>query len=259
MTLKPSVRQILLGKKKLWDLDAIFTDAWYSLHPSAARISSATIDTGVSQLTDVSGNNYTATQGTGTNQPAYQATGFNGFPSLSFDGTNDLLSFSIPQKYNQVVIAVVDTTNLQAETRTFMFCNFTSSQPLLLLSGSSNYRPAIFTNAFTAIQDLTIQDRAIFFWQIGGNGTGFNRTDVNASRLISSAHALSPISTFTSIGRNGGQDPNMRLSELVVLDNPSQDTIDRVHGIFAHRWWRLANLAVPLPSTHPYFLNPPTR
>ena len=46
----------------------------------------------VSQMNDLSGNGFNATQSTANNQPTYQATGFNGKPTLYFATTDSLLS-----------------------------------------------------------------------------------------------------------------------------------------------------------------------
>ncbi len=46
----------------------------------------------VSQVNDLSGNGFHATQGTANNQPTYQATGANGKPTLSFDTTDSITS-----------------------------------------------------------------------------------------------------------------------------------------------------------------------
>ena len=60
-----------------------------------ASLSSMTFNAGtVSQINDLSGNGFHATQGTANNQPTYQATGFNGRPTLSFDTTDSLLSLA---------------------------------------------------------------------------------------------------------------------------------------------------------------------
>jgi hypothetical protein len=48
----------------------------------------------VSQVNDLSGNGFHATQATANNQPTYQATGFNGRPTLLFD-TNDSITSSV--------------------------------------------------------------------------------------------------------------------------------------------------------------------
>ncbi|HET9954099.1 MAG TPA: hypothetical protein VFQ61_06330 [Polyangiaceae bacterium] len=52
-----------------------------------------TVATGVSQLLDQSANFYTLTQATATNQPVTSATGLNGRFCLSFDASNDYLSY----------------------------------------------------------------------------------------------------------------------------------------------------------------------
>lgn len=46
----------------------------------------------VSQINDLSGNGFNATQGTANNQPTYSATAANGKPRLAFDTTDSLLS-----------------------------------------------------------------------------------------------------------------------------------------------------------------------
>jgi hypothetical protein len=48
----------------------------------------------VSQINDLSGSGFHSSQGTANNQPTYQATGFNGRPTLSFDTTDHLLSLA---------------------------------------------------------------------------------------------------------------------------------------------------------------------
>jgi hypothetical protein len=47
--------------------------------------------TGVSQWDDISGNGNHLTQASGTAQPTFEAGGYNGQPSLLFDGTNDYM------------------------------------------------------------------------------------------------------------------------------------------------------------------------
>jgi hypothetical protein len=45
-----------------------------------------------SQWNDLSGGSRNATQGTAAQQPVYSATAYNGFPGITFDGTNDNLA-----------------------------------------------------------------------------------------------------------------------------------------------------------------------
>lgn len=251
-------------RSNLWDLD-VFSSAeltvWLSLHPNASRTSAITIATGVSAVTDVSGNGYTTTQANATQQPAYLSTGFNGFPAINFDGSDDNFALNaIPQSYNQAVFAVIDTTNLAGGDRVLLNRTNPADPAAYLGLSTGSYRPAIFWNDSRAAQTSDVRRQALFFWQIGGNGTGFNRTNIDAQNLVSQANTQTGISTWTFINSHFGfQQSNIRLSELIMINNPSQDTIDRVHGILAHRWWRLAGQPVPLSSGHPYFSTPPTR
>lgn len=59
--------------------------AWY-------RADAVTLVSGnVSQFTDLSGNGYHLTQASGANRPLFEAAGYNGQPSIKFDGANHWL------------------------------------------------------------------------------------------------------------------------------------------------------------------------
>ena len=70
--------------------------AWYA----ADVASSITIETGVQQWSDLSGNGRHLIQNTTNNQPAHNSVSVNGKPTVTFDGTNDRMAttatFSIP-------------------------------------------------------------------------------------------------------------------------------------------------------------------
>jgi len=71
---------------------------WYD----ATVASSVAIQTGVQSWGDLAGSMGAATQDTTNNQPAYGSVTLNGKPTITFDGTNDLLrtsTFSLPQPY----------------------------------------------------------------------------------------------------------------------------------------------------------------
>jgi len=73
-------------------------EAWYA----ADVTSSITIGTGVQQWSDLSGKGRNLIQNTTNNQPAYNSVTLNGKPTITFDGTNDLLqsaAFAFNQPY----------------------------------------------------------------------------------------------------------------------------------------------------------------
>lgn len=68
-----------------------------------------TIGTGVSQWSDLSGNSNHLVQATGASQPAFLSSdsSFNGFPSISFDGTDDELISSGTWVYGNFTLYMV--------------------------------------------------------------------------------------------------------------------------------------------------------
>lgn len=62
--------------------------AWYDFSDS----STLTLDTGITSVSDKSGNGLTATESTGANQPLLVASARNGLSAADFDGSNDKLT-----------------------------------------------------------------------------------------------------------------------------------------------------------------------
>jgi hypothetical protein len=84
--------------------------AWYDAQNTSSIILNGLT---VSQWNDQSGHGYNAVQGTAAYQPTYNATGLNGYPALTFNGTNNYLQLSIPtgQFPTAVSCAYVVTAN----------------------------------------------------------------------------------------------------------------------------------------------------
>lgn len=78
-------------------------EAWYD----ASVASSVTIQTGVQQWADLSGNGRHLIQNTTNSQPAYNSVTLNNRPTITFDGSNDSLrssAFTISQPFTYFVI-----------------------------------------------------------------------------------------------------------------------------------------------------------
>ena len=69
---------------------------WYDVANTAAMTFNGSV---VSQINDLSGNGFHATQTTANNQPTYSATAANGKPRLAFDTTDSLLSSATVADY----------------------------------------------------------------------------------------------------------------------------------------------------------------
>jgi len=95
--------------------------------------------TSISQWNDMSGNNNHLTQSDASKQPLLESNSLNGYPIVKFDGVNDNLKTMIAQAItNQVTI--------------FIVLNNTSSNPVFIYDGGSNYLSMIYVSNKLYIQ-----------------------------------------------------------------------------------------------------------
>jgi hypothetical protein len=129
----------------------------------AANTSSLTFNgSTVSQMNDLSGNGFHATQGTANNQPTYQAAGFNGKPTLFLD-TNDYLSSA----------ATMGDLFLTPTTSPNFVCVMACYMPTLELSGSVMMSSVPNTDG----------DRLYFISHFAGSNVIFDTARVSGGRL----------------------------------------------------------------------------
>jgi len=108
--------------------------AWYDA-ADAATITDAGAGA-VSAWSDKSGNGFTASEA--TNRPTTGTRTINGLNTLDFDGTNDILSSSLPaDDFSQVVFAVVETDSI-ANIRTILGANNTGGFCLRIQNATGN-------------------------------------------------------------------------------------------------------------------------
>jgi len=160
---------------------------------NAANTSSMTFNgSTVSQVNDLSGNGFHATQATANNQPTYQATGFNGRPTLLFDATDSITSSATIADY-----FLTPTTNPTFVV--FMACYM----PLIADSGT-----IIFGS------DAQANGRVFFNSHFGGSSLIFDTVNVSGGRLLAGSqtntgwttpHILTAyrIGAAMSVRRNG--------------------------------------------------------
>jgi len=228
----------------------------------------------VSQWDDKSGNGRNVSQATAAQQPTFVSNGLNGKPTISFDGTNDIL-------LNQNA-GSVGVTNISM----FMVTRYVAGV------GSNDIPMGIGqTNQTGAVR--------VFYRASGGNTQGFAgwARDVLTSSLstdIGGVHhifeVVQPNSTTVNLFRDGtagtgnpytisfgGTVPvnfngfsigslqgasvgtyysNIQTSE-VIISYTALSTTDRqkIEGYLAWKWGLVANL----PVSHPYKTYPPAR
>lgn len=129
----------------------------------AASLSSLTFNgSTVSQVSDLSGNGYHATQGTANNQPTYQAAGFNSKPTLSFDTTDSLLSSATVADY---------------------FLTPATSPTMVLVMAC--YMPTVASSGGVVFgSDAQANGRVYFNSHLSGTSTTFDTVNASGGRLL---------------------------------------------------------------------------
>lgn len=259
-------------RNSLWDFDVFNTSElafWMSLSSTATRTSTISYGTNVSGIADVSGNARNLSQSTGTAQPQYQATGFNGLPAIYFDGGDDSLqtsaNFPITGNPNFTVIALYrnDTGGFRS------LLGWGDGTVSLALSGT-------YDDGSLASYAYAGGNSFFFASQPAATGLIYAYTKpagiISGSNLFVNGSSITPSSASTNtpniasrplvIGKLANLAFFFRglLMELIIFNKVlSTDERQRAEGILAHRWYRLAGQSVTLPSNHPYFSTPPTR
>ncbi|MFM6669133.1 MAG: hypothetical protein ACKPJO_03205 [Dolichospermum sp.] len=237
--MRPSTRLVVLGRKLLTPAQ-ISTDLWLDAADSSTIILNGST---VSQWRDKSGNGRHATQATAANQPAYQATGLNGRPTIGFDGTNDALlsSFSLALPATVIVVFRINayksfgviygnaTTNtLGLHSSNAALYNF-DAIAVRTLSTTLNTTPMMVASTWSSNQ---IQSHVN-----GGNAFTFSTSNPNFTGLVIGDASV------------GSQTLNGSISEIVITSANRQ----LIEGYLAWKWELTANL----PDNHPFKFNPP--
>lgn len=219
----------------------------------------------VSQWNDKSGNNRHATQATAANQPTYSATGLNGKPTLTFDGSSDNLQATIPSLANQNNISFFVVTQI-----------LTRKYGVFLSSGGVGGTPGVRWGLFGqgnltadglgwagAGADINLGNGSLVpintpyqsvytktptQWQILLNGSTIS--SVNDTSFPTSTWSL-----FVGSEIAGAYQANALASEIIIIGGILSTTDrQRLEGYLAWKWGLEANL----PANHPFRNTPPT-
>ena len=209
--------------------------AWYD----ASTSSSITTQTGVSQWADLSGNARHLTQSTTNNQPAYGTVTLNGKPTITFDGTNDVLrsaAWTLNQPYHTFVIFRHETTFSSATygiahnigtPRSGEFF-YGAATTLTLFAGSSIFRTGVASGAREAFNP----------YEIESNGAS---SAVRFRTLSSTGNAGTNNSNGLTVGANGNTTPtqhgDISVAEIAIFSRVlTGGDLTKVRNYLANKW-----------------------
>ena len=237
----------------LWTPSKIDTALWLD----AADADTITLNSGsVSQWDDKSENNRHAWQSGSTAQPFYDDDGFNGLPTLSFDGLNDALM--IPDSWgshtSHSFFAVVSPPNSGDRKYVFSAGHDVGNNPALLLIAARNNTEQVGYydgNSWRGTSAATSGEQ-ILEWVLDGAASS-GKTYRNGDELQTLTYSVNTLQNGIAVGaRLGSSTQNFfagLISEIVVLPSAADtNTRQKIEGYLAWKWGLEANL----PAEHPY-------
>ncbi len=227
----------------------------------ASDASTLTVDAGaVSQWRDKSGNGRHLSPPASTNRPALVADGFNGRPTVRFDGVDDHLGTrSLPRTGDLNVLAVLRPASKSGQYHNVFDSAPLSGGPMLWVRGVGvvnswelNTGSGLFTsNPWTGVAQVlgvrvSSSSPRLGIWVNGSSeASGDGTTGVSANPT-----------SFDFFNRAGGQTFLGDASEVVWIDGTLSDADrQRLEGYLAHKWGTTASL----PSNHPFKSAAPLR
>lgn len=253
--------------------------AWYD----AGARSSISIGTGVSQWSDISGNGRHLVQANGAEQPAYESAGFNGLPTIAFDGSNDTLRcspiafpwaaplvqpYTVVELYRPVPFAKA-AASLNARLWSAWDSEFGGAGASAQFSYYQTYLGSVLLRTlqvpdFWALNDmwsdtgvsLLNQGVAMAIKVFNGASSYARLYGTQGSNVLITNRGLYGLTLGgTGFGSGGTSDwADVRWSEFMVLTGvPSTQTLELIEGYLAWKW----NIVGGLAANHPYKAFPP--
>lgn len=264
LTVGPSASGLLLGgagsPAVLWTPAALGSAlvAWWDTSDAATITSSGGT---ISAIADKSGNGWTLSQATGANQPAYNATGINGFGGASYDNTDKFLVTS-----SSLIVAQPNTVVSLFQTGASLVSTALVWEGAISSSGS---RQILFARRNdSADQPCLYAGTALM--PISASALSFNTNYLSAATMngASSAHNLNGATAITgnpgadgiSSGFRWSGSPGTQFNGFIgfsVIANRVLTTTER-QKLEGYAAWQFGLNQVVLPPGNPYYSARPT-
>jgi hypothetical protein len=206
----------------------------------------------VSQWDDKSGSGNHVSNGVAADQPVYEATGFNGLPTVNWTATNHALRTSMSLPVTDLNLFFVADLRLLSQGACII--DIENVRRIFAANGqlfSSSWNPPYnngnpFTGVGQRICGFTTGPTNQIIYE---NGTAVSTIAPIPAAVVNGSVALGSRVGSNSNGLNG------KMSEVVMVSSTmTSDDRQKLEGYLAHKWGLTANL----PALHPYKTNPPT-
>jgi hypothetical protein len=241
---------------------AVAPFAWYDTQTAASITQSGGT---VSQWADLSGNARHLVQAVGAARPAYSATGLNGFPTLTFDGSDDYLlatGFAFTGTALGQFVVGGYTTGASDFCRLVSASDGINSDHQSLASWSSVIYATgaefqVYVNSGLAGTSLSLAADTAALLESVATGTTWQNWK-NGTSTASTAVVPAFNSTTYAIGANAlsASGPYLKgfVSAVLLLGyTPTTAERQQIEGSYAWNW----GLEASLPNGHPYELIAP--
>lgn len=246
-------RKVTLTDKETWSFAKINTALWLD----ASDQTTIAIATGISQISDKSGNSRHAIQSSASSQPSLISGGLNGKNIIRFDGSNDYLNFNGSFLIGVPYLIIGVFARSSGKNDNFLLGGSVSNTNQNLHIGWSGNTTLAHNQYFndynTSVSGYSSIEYAIFSFEKTASGSAIYKNGVsiatNTNTTYLTGYNGSAIGSRQDIGAYFQGD----LCELGVLigNNATSDNRILSEGYYAHKW--LNNL----PANHLYKTAPP--
>lgn len=246
-----------------WTPDELSGFLWFDAQ-DATTLTPSTPGSNISAWENrASGSSYTVTQSTPANQPLYLASGFNGYPTLEFDGT-DFLSiahdpiFNLSSGQDFEIFSVVKS-NSTGSRRAIYAKGQTSPDDFLLYQDLNPYRLYMDANALSVRSPSNLGTNENLGWARRQGNTAFMYNTIGGTITdngVSGANNNSNTHDVTIGAANDGTTRHWigEIGEIFLIKRAlTTEERQQMEGYLAHKW----GLEGDLPNGHPYRFNPP--